>query len=98
MPKRPLSSPEHSRVPRQADAKELQGAARALLVPLRAYRRLLSPILPPSCRFSPSCSAYAITALERHGALRGMVMTMTRIARCNRWHPGGYDPVPPVGA
>lgn len=67
---------------------------RALLLGVRAYQALLSPLLPPACRFTPSCSAYAATALERHGALRGSWLALRRLARCHPWNPGGYDPVP----
>ena len=65
-----------------------------LLVLVRAYRLLVSPMLPPSCRFYPSCSAYAAVALERHGALRGSYLTARRLCRCHPFHPGGIDPVP----
>src|SRR5437660_86550 len=65
-----------------------------LLVPVRVYRRFISPILPPSCRFHPSCSAYAVEALTKHGALRGSWLALRRLLRCGPWHPGGYDPVP----
>jgi hypothetical protein len=67
---------------------------RALLLGVRAYQSLLSPLLPPACRFTPTCSAYAATALERHGALRGSWLALRRLARCHPWNPGGYDPVP----
>ncbi len=67
---------------------------RLLVLLVRAYQRLVSPLLPPSCRFYPSCSAYAVTALERHGALRGTWLTARRLARCHPFHPGGIDPVP----
>ena len=68
---------------------------RTVLVTLvRAYQRFLSPVLPPACRFTPSCSAYAVTALERYGAARGTWMALRRLARCHPWNPGGYDPVP----
>jgi len=66
----------------------------ALLLVVKAYRLLLSPFLPPRCRFHPSCSAYALGALERHGALRGSWLTARRLARCHPFHPGGIDPVP----
>ena len=65
-----------------------------LLLLVRAYRRLVSPALPPSCRFYPSCSQYAEAALLRHGALRGGWLTARRLARCHPFHPGGIDPVP----
>lgn len=68
---------------------------RALLVALvRGYQLVISPALPPSCRFSPSCSQYALESLRRYGALRGSWMAARRLARCHPWHPGGYDPVP----
>jgi putative membrane protein insertion efficiency factor len=67
---------------------------RILIMFVRAYQTVLSPMLPPSCRYYPSCSAYAIEALEKHGAIRGSWLAMRRIARCNPFRPGGFDPVP----
>jgi putative membrane protein insertion efficiency factor len=67
---------------------------RLLVLTVRAYQRLVRPVLPPSCRFHPSCSAYAAGALERHGALRGGWLAARRILRCHPFHPGGIDPVP----
>ena len=68
---------------------------RQLLVALiRGYQRVLSPALPPSCRFHPSCSQYALEAVSRHGALRGAWLAARRLARCHPFHPGGFDPVP----
>ncbi|HUW33672.1 MAG TPA: membrane protein insertion efficiency factor YidD [Planctomycetota bacterium] len=60
---------------------------------IRFYRVALSPLKPRSCRFHPTCSAYALEAVERFGAAKGGVMTMKRILRCNPFHPGGFDPV-----
>jgi putative membrane protein insertion efficiency factor len=62
---------------------------------LRGYQRWISPALPPTCRFYPTCSAYAIEALQVHGLLGGSWLTVRRLARCAPWHPGGVDPVPP---
>ncbi|MBN2247143.1 MAG: membrane protein insertion efficiency factor YidD [Coriobacteriia bacterium] len=64
------------------------------LVGITVYRRLISPLFPPSCRFTPTCSAYAYTAIERHGLARGGLLALKRIARCHPWNPGGDDPVP----
>ena len=68
--------------------------ARMLTGAVIAYRRWLSPALPARCRFHPSCSAYALEALTRHGALRGTGLAIWRLLRCQPFHPGGYDPVP----
>jgi putative membrane protein insertion efficiency factor len=67
---------------------------RLLLALVRLYQRAVRPVLPPACRFHPSCSSYAATALERHGAVRGGWLAARRIARCHPFHPGGIDPVP----
>jgi hypothetical protein len=69
-------------------------AALPLVGVVRVYQRLVSPLLPPSCRFYPSCSAYAVEALTRHGAVRGSWLAARRLARCHPFHPGGLDPVP----
>ncbi len=66
-----------------------------LILLVSAYRRFVSPLLGPTCRFEPSCSAYALEALGVHGALRGTWLTIRRLLRCGPWHPGGWDPVPP---
>ncbi len=69
--------------------------ARSLvLTALRGYKRFLSPLFPPACRFLPTCSEYAHEAIEKHGIVRGGTLAARRLARCGPWHPGGYDPVP----
>lgn len=65
-----------------------------LCLPIRAYRVLLSPLLPPSCRFTPTCSAYALEALRKHGPVKGTYLTVRRLLRCHPWGGSGYDPVP----
>ena len=62
---------------------------------VRMYQRIFRPILPPACRFHPSCSDYSLEALRVHGAARGTVLTVRRVCRCHPWNPGGFDPVPP---
>ena len=68
--------------------------ARFLVMLVRGYQVAISPLLPPSCRYSPTCSQYAIEALRRHGAVKGSWLALRRLARCHPFHPGGYDPVP----
>jgi len=81
---------------RRAFARVERGLVAAVLAPVRLYRRYLSPLKPTSsCRFHPTCSAYAEEAIEVHGVLRGVVMATLRVLRCHPFHPGGYDPVPP---
>ncbi len=64
-----------------------------VLAPIRLYSRFISPALPPRCRYHPSCSAYAVQAVERYGILRGLVLATWRVLRCNPFSHGGYDPV-----
>jgi len=64
------------------------------LAALRGYKRFVSPVLPPACRFVPTCSEYAAEAIEKHGVLRGGTLAVRRLVRCGPWHPGGFDPVP----
>lgn len=67
---------------------------RFLLALLRFYKREISPYLPPSCRFVPTCSEYAMQAVTKYGAVKGGYLAIRRILRCHPFHPGGYDPVP----
>ncbi len=67
-----------------------------LVLPIRVYKYCISPLLPPACRFLPTCSVYAIEAIERHGALRGGYLAARRLLKCHPWGAGGYDPVPPL--
>jgi putative membrane protein insertion efficiency factor len=69
-------------------------AARALALLVRGYQLIVRPLLPPACRFYPSCSEYAIEALHTHGVVRGVGLACWRVLRCNPFLPGGYDPVP----
>ncbi len=62
---------------------------------IKGYRLLISPLFPPSCRFTPTCSQYALEAVDRFGAIQGSWLALKRVLRCHPWHPGGYDPVPP---
>ena len=68
--------------------------SRLLLALIGGYRRWVSPLLGPRCRFVPSCSAYAAEAIEIHGAARGSLLAVRRLGRCHPWHRGGFDPVP----
>ncbi len=75
--------------------KELGYAVRYILLGgIVLYRRLVSPLKPRTCRFYPSCSEYAYEAVARYGALRGLRLSLVRLAKCHPWNPGGYDPVP----
>ncbi len=65
---------------------------RLVTAPIRFYSRFISPALPPRCRYYPSCSAYAVGSIERYGILRGLVLAVWRVLRCNPWSHGGYDP------
>lgn len=67
---------------------------RVLIWLVRGYKRFISPLLPPACRFTPTCSEYALEAIQKYGALKGGWMAIRRILRCHPFHPGGYDPVP----
>lgn len=64
------------------------------VIAIKVYQKAISPLLPPSCRFYPSCSEYAYEAIERHGLVKGFALTAMRISRCHPWNAGGFDPVP----
>ena len=65
-----------------------------LIVPIEFYRRVISPMTPPTCRFTPTCSPYAVEALKKHGPVKGLWLTLRRLLRCHPWGGSGYDPVP----
>ena len=73
----------------------MTAAPRLLILPIRVYKRCISPLLPPACRFYPSCSTYAIQAIEIHGPAKGLWLAAKRILRCHPGSAGGFDPVPP---
>lgn len=66
-----------------------------LLGLIKFYRKFISPMTPPACRFHPTCSQYGLEAIETHGAMKGAYLTVKRILKCHPFHPGGFDPVPP---
>lgn len=68
--------------------------ARAVIGLIKVYRHMISPLRLPSCRFTPTCSQYAVEALAEYGFWRGGWMSAARLARCGPWHPGGWDPIP----
>ena len=67
---------------------------KVLIFPIELYRRYISPYTPPSCRFYPSCSQYAIEAIETQGAFKGILLAVIRVSKCHPFHRGGHDPVP----
>ncbi|MCT4673046.1 MAG: membrane protein insertion efficiency factor YidD [Prolixibacteraceae bacterium] len=77
--------------------KALQNfAVKLLKLPIYFYRNVISPMTPPSCRHTPTCSAYALEALTKHGPIKGLYLTFKRLSKCHPWGTHGYDPVPPV--
>lgn len=72
----------------------LRFLSQILILPIRFYQTYISPLTPPSCRFTPTCSQYAVEALRKHGPFKGMYLAIRRILRCHPWGGHGYDPVP----
>ena len=77
------------------EGKDRSAAARAVMGALAGYKRWVSPLLPPACRFAPTCSEYMREAIGVHGLRHGLWLGVRRLGRCHPWNPGGYDPVPP---
>lgn len=71
-----------------------KAAVQALCLPILFYRACISPMFPPACRYTPTCSAYALEAIRRHGPFKGLWLAVRRISRCHPWGGSGYDPVP----
>lgn len=80
----------------RAEGHQQTAASRLALVLLRGYKRFVSPLLPPACRFTPTCSVYMMEAITIHGLPWGVWLGLRRLTRCHPWHPGGDDPVPPA--
>ena len=79
----------------QRRVAKLKDAPRTVVLALvRFYRLYVSPLFPPTCRYVPTCSEYAMIALQKYGFIKGSWLAIKRICRCHPWHPGGYDPVP----
>ena len=94
MTKQYASSPKRSDSPSADFAHSTSGVVLVLRAAVYVYRLLVSPLLPRACRFHPTCSQFALEALDEHGPMTGMRLTIARLARCHPWNPGGYDPVP----
>ena len=75
-------------------AQTLRFVGWTLILPIRFYQKFISPPLPPACRYTPTCSQYAIEAIKKHGPIKGTWLAIKRILRCNPWGGSGYDPVP----
>jgi uncharacterized protein len=91
------STAQHEPRQQQEPRERPSAAARLIMLLLTGYRRFVSPLLAPRCRFYPSCSAYALEAVQVHGALRGSWLAARRLSRCHPFHAGGLDPVPARG-
>lgn len=72
----------------------LKGLGMVLILPILFYQRCISPLTPPACRFTPTCSQYAVEAIRKHGPFKGFWLAVKRISRCHPWGGSGYDPVP----
>ena len=96
MPKRPQNYRALSICPDGTERARPSLIGGAVLAALRVYQVVLRPLVATQCRFVPSCSAFSMEAIERHGAVQGTWLTIRRLARCHPWHPGGCDPVPNV--
>lgn len=75
-------------------ADNRSGPARIVIAAIQLYRNMISPLRPPTCRFTPTCSQYAVDALTAYGAFRGIWLAVVRLAKCGPWHSGGWDPIP----
>ena len=79
---------------RQGVRAVLRAIGWILILPIRFYQKFISPLTPPTCRFTPTCSQYAVEAIRKHGPFKGLALAVWRILRCNPWGGSGYDPVP----
>ena len=79
---------------RQGVRAVLRAIGWILILPIRFYQKFISPLTPPTCRFTPTCSHYAVEAIRKHGPFKGLALAVWRILRCNPWGGSGYDPVP----
>ena len=79
---------------KQCGRAVLRLIGKVLILPIRFYQKFISPLTPPTCRFTPTCSQYAIEAIRKHGPFKGLALAIWRILRCNPWGGSGYDPVP----
>ena len=79
---------------RQGVRAVLRAIGWVLILPIRFYQKFISPLTPPTCRFTPTCNHYAVEAIRKHGPFKGLALAVWRILRCNPWGGSGYDPVP----
>jgi putative membrane protein insertion efficiency factor len=93
----PSAELERTALSQAQGRRTAQGGRRVVVFIITLYQRLISPLLPPSCRFHPTCSEYAAEAVKLHGVGKGLGLAARRLLRCHPWHPGGFDPVPTEG-